>query len=462
VANNIQNQQDDFLKNTSVLSSEELKNFGDLTEFIYYNPGMAIPFSVKTPQQPSNVNVSILASIMGKVHDAKWVDDGSRKALNFNGLTSYAEINNSIGFPFTNAVTVEAWIKPNIVNKWSQASVVTSFSGKERNWNLGISANGNVRFNVFKNATNYGSAAGGLTTVLGWNYVVGTFNGSGICVYLNGEQVKEASWGDSLQNVSSILIGLEPVNSRYFNGSISGVCIYNRALNSSEVFDSYLKGVPVGSEGLMAWWRIDEGSGEYLYDSAKYAQAEEAFTLETVGGISSNGWFNGTINLPKFEGTFIIECNVSGREDYKMIVSSYLHCTIDTNSTLTEAGSVASLFGTVTYSDGIKVPYGVVYLNDTTVAFSDGSWSLDVTQESPCRAVYQIAQATDLRGVTNIVNQPKIVVFFTYQANTSDYKPHMDVYAMFLVITLVVTLIGLIALDIIYYRTLAKRGRATR
>jgi len=427
------------------------------TEFTYYDPGLPIPFSVRTPDSsvPYEVDVSVVAANFGAKYGAAWVDRDSGKALSFDGINDYVQINSSVTFDFTNAITVEAWITPNLVNNWSQASIISAFEGSKYKWKLGLNNIGNVRFDLYSGQADFISTIGGSVEACNWSHIVGTFDDAGICVYLNGIKVGENNWPYQLQNVNpNLSIGLESVNGRYFNGAIDEIRIYNRALNSDEIFYSYSKGTPFDTSGLQAWWRFDEGVGDYAYNNAPHVQEQNAFiTLASVNGSSINGWFNNTISLPQHEGTFLLKAITSDEISYQTIKSSRLHCTIDTLFKLHEANTTVTLFGTVNYNDGTRTQNGTVYVNGLPVAFSDGFWSFDVTEPTVGKKVYQITGGNDNKGVSMLFAQPKLSVNYSYLTENSVIHPRTDTFFIIFEITLLLILFGSILFEWIYHST---------
>jgi len=83
-----------------------------------------------------------------------------------------------------------------------------------------------------------GPSTSDLVSLNTWNYFVGTYNGSQITAYRNG--VQKIQYNNSQANYGTLVtIGADTVNNRYFNGNISLVQIYNRALSASEILQNY-------------------------------------------------------------------------------------------------------------------------------------------------------------------------------------------------------------------------------
>lgn len=116
-----------------------------------------------------------------------------------------------------------------------------------------------------------------------WVHLAITYSSStGIVeVYINGKkkEVGVAGWSPvdwgaehvSIENEHSgnrcFWIGHSYNNERYFDGNISECRIWNRILSKEEVnVDGHFYTVDANSEGLIAYWKFDEGNGTTIKD----------------------------------------------------------------------------------------------------------------------------------------------------------------------------------------------------
>lgn len=75
-----------------------------------------------------------------------------------------------------------------------------------------------------------------------WQYVVSTFSGTKVSLYVDGEHIETLSFSSNTMDASSNdwAIGADtPSGVRDWNGKISNVSIYNKALSASEVLQNY-------------------------------------------------------------------------------------------------------------------------------------------------------------------------------------------------------------------------------
>jgi len=95
-----------------------------------------------------------------------------------------------------------------------------------------------------------------------WQHVALTYNGEYAKIFLNGELVKSVAYSGSVPGNSLPLTFGEGVGSRYFEGQMDEIRIYNRGLSDIEIQRLYeWAPAPVG------YWKFDEGIGQDIFSS---------------------------------------------------------------------------------------------------------------------------------------------------------------------------------------------------
>ena len=162
-------------------------------------------------------------------------------SLSFDGTDDYINFTSDSNLLPTAGLTVSAWFKTAVADKWIlHKSNTLNTTG----YNLNGNADGTASFAV-NDAFVF---TGGVITTGAWINLVGTWTPStSIRMYRNGvlDNANTTSIPVSITNPSTIIeIGRRSSGSDYWNGNISQVSIYNRALTATEIQQNYnaLKG----------------------------------------------------------------------------------------------------------------------------------------------------------------------------------------------------------------------------
>lgn len=146
-------------------------------------------------------------------------------------------------FKGKNNFTVEAWIKPTSISNKDYNMII----GKGDN-SFGLrtrpSSNGNIYFDFFIKATDgnwYSIEANKALPsnwVGNWHQVVGTYTGSVLSVYVDGELVgtkNDSSTGGVASNDTSLWLGYDPQTNRSSDYEFASTRVYSKALSKEEI-----------------------------------------------------------------------------------------------------------------------------------------------------------------------------------------------------------------------------------
>jgi hypothetical protein len=177
-----------------------------------------------------------------------WAAGRFQTGLRFNGVDGEVDVPDSPALDSSN-ITVSAWVKAYgspgdyryIVAKGGNGCCTGSYG-------LYTGANGGLEFYVATSPTAYvvSPDAGAAIWDGRWHNVVGTFDGSFVRVYVDGQQVGSGSPDGSpiqynLPSGSDLVIGDYPwCPGLDFNGYIDEVKVFNRALSSAGISLGYL------------------------------------------------------------------------------------------------------------------------------------------------------------------------------------------------------------------------------
>jgi len=106
-----------------------------------------------------------------------------------------------------------------------------------------------------------------------WAFITGTYDGTTHKLYVNGSIEASASISQTISTAANARIGLRTdVIGDYFKGNLANVAIWNRALSSDEInsvmWKSYEALSGAESNGLQAWYSLDDISGTSVPDSS--------------------------------------------------------------------------------------------------------------------------------------------------------------------------------------------------
>jgi hypothetical protein len=152
----------------------------------------------------------------------------------FDGSNQYGPIGTS-GFPFgSSAGTLSGWAN------------ATSAAAGNGNWiiSYGSPATSQARFIGLYNQTYYFGGYGNDITAVGfqtntWFNMVGVYDGTNASMYINGVLVSGPTAKTWNTVASTAQIGRQTNGGEYWNGRVSNIQVYNRALTASEIRQNF-------------------------------------------------------------------------------------------------------------------------------------------------------------------------------------------------------------------------------
>ena len=204
---------------------------------------------------------------------------GPGKALDYSYATKYINIPTSNSLNITAAITVEAWIS---ASSWDPNFWGNTIASKDH-WTtttngyvLRCGSNGKLSFNIGTAAQWQEAVSLSLMSLNKWYHVVGTYDGTTLKIYIDGEQVGLLNYTGSI-NPSTYPINIGKLTystvggDRAFSGKIDEVRIWNTALSLSTIRAWMCKKVTSSHpnySNLKGYWKFDEGSGTITADSS--------------------------------------------------------------------------------------------------------------------------------------------------------------------------------------------------
>ncbi len=225
------------------------------------------------------------------------------QALDFDGSDDRLVVSDADALDFTNALTLAAWVKPRSFVDWG--GIVSKGEGNLANlfgYSLCTESGGRFKLSL---ALREETVRSQVHLANAWYLVVGTWDGTNACLYVNGVREGQTAFAGSLNRTAGrLFVGADPVGSahQHYNGLIDEVLVLNRALSSNEVATLHAAGaaglcepqcVPP-FERLAGWWPGNDhaqdlagGMNGVLQGAATYAPGKVGPAFQFNGGTDS-------------------------------------------------------------------------------------------------------------------------------------------------------------------------------
>ncbi|MEK7152438.1 MAG: LamG-like jellyroll fold domain-containing protein, partial [Patescibacteria group bacterium] len=171
----------------------------------------------------------------GTISGATWNASGKYgSALSFNGTSNWVTIPDANDLDLTNAMTIEAWVKPNTLTGWRTILMKEAPGGMA--YSLYSGNNGSRPAFYGSVTSDVGVNGSGALSTSAWWHVTGTFNGSSLRIYVNGNLVGTKTLSGNIRTTTGTLrLGGNSAWGEYFKGLMDDVRVYNRVLSQAEI-----------------------------------------------------------------------------------------------------------------------------------------------------------------------------------------------------------------------------------
>lgn len=158
---------------------------------------------------------------------AVFVSGVKGKAISLNGADQYIEFARQT-YNSDNKISVSLWFQTNQAG----LSYIVKCS------DFGVYKNGSGATTGMVITTPLAGAAYGNYTPLTWTHLVGTYDGTDIKAYINGTLVNTFNYpGPIVGTPANLIVGY--YNTKYFEGNVDELFIYDRVLTRAEVTQLY-------------------------------------------------------------------------------------------------------------------------------------------------------------------------------------------------------------------------------
>jgi hypothetical protein len=216
-------------------------------------------------------------------------------SMYFNGTNTTFQVADTAALDISNAITMEAWVKPMGINNSTNYMVMN----KETSYELWI-VNGYWNFALNGTSSGWTGINTGIAALVDqWQHiaVVREASKNAVAVYFNGvftdtETADSAGTGNLYNSNQPFQIGSRSGTagsgfSTYFKGEIDEVRLFNVARSADEIASDMNTYGPANANGLVFYADFNEYSGTTLDNRSTSAAAGPA-TLTAYGTLSSN------------------------------------------------------------------------------------------------------------------------------------------------------------------------------
>lgn len=173
--------------------------------------------------------------------------------------------------------TAECLVRQNVAGR-----LISTIMGTEGGYLLRVGDSG-VPDTQLQIACSSNHTNSNMTLTLGkWTHIACVFDGGYTTVYFDGKKVLDGAYsgrssvtwgayGNDKDEVNGryFWLSYSYAHDRYFDGEMAEVRIWNRCLSEEEINeDTHFYTVDPNSEGLAAYWKLDDGAGTILKDSS--------------------------------------------------------------------------------------------------------------------------------------------------------------------------------------------------
>ncbi|MCD4682957.1 MAG: PKD domain-containing protein, partial [Bacteroidales bacterium] len=254
-------------------------------------------------------------------------------ALEFDGFDDYVEVINESAFDFTDAMTLEVWIKPEILSG-TQGILSKNFGNNAHPYQIRL-LDDEIIFGFYSNTIGWQPIQtynANLQTGE-WTHIACTYNMQQAKIFVNGEQKAVASKNFEIpQNDQPFEIGrTKDVGYEYFSGTIDEVRVWDIALDTETIqLNMCTNYTGSTNEYLIAYFKFNECGGTLLTDTQN---GNDGF----LTGMTGEEWIESDA-CPSYNVNFIVteEPGTVPVEEAKVNMSGTIRYTDETGEAVFE------------------------------------------------------------------------------------------------------------------------------
>jgi len=170
------------------------------------------------------------------------------QSLEFTGVSQYIDLGtpSSLNFNGSSNFSVSAWITNASSSITTSATIFSKGFSTNTQYQLYINSSNKIAFGQYSSGTNHEAVWGTALTLNQWYFVVGTWNGSTWKIYVNnGPPVTNTTTSPPSTGQKNCIgcIFISGTASRFYQGNIDDLRVYNTALTTNQIASIYQNGL---------------------------------------------------------------------------------------------------------------------------------------------------------------------------------------------------------------------------
>jgi hypothetical protein len=193
-------------------------------------------------------------SLLGAAPGAR----AANRAISCDGVDDFA-IASFSPLVSTSTFTVEVWARPDAFSSFG--SVASASDG------YAVGAAGDARFTIGPGSTV--TASGGSLTLGEWVHLAGTYDGTTVRVFVDGQPVGSEIKPDmAVVSLINFKFCVWPNGGAFFQGAVDEMRIWDHVRTDEEIASAHAESLPGDEPGLLAYYRFDEPGEQTIVDSS--------------------------------------------------------------------------------------------------------------------------------------------------------------------------------------------------
>ena len=184
-------------------------------------------------------------------------------SLYFDGYLDYIIVDEGIDISYS-SFCIEAWTKREEMGEGDMLFGMAMMNGSS-DLEIGYQTNDYFKFGFGGDSEVYGPVTS--TEWIHWACVSDIENDS-LKIYMNGELVLSKKYNKTFTKVKEFYIGSASVKGIELKGYLDEIRVWDVARTADEIADNYTRVLNGDEDGLVAYWRCDEGFGSNIYDAS--------------------------------------------------------------------------------------------------------------------------------------------------------------------------------------------------